>query len=186
MKFILILCTLLLCTLLLFSTPSRAQHPEKPVPAGISKVTVYQNGAQITREARVNLPPGTTTLVFSGLTPYLDPRSLQVDAEGDFTVLAVTHRHNYVDESAPAPEAVPLLARKAAKEDSLSIAQTMLQVYRQEEDMLLGNKAIGGTGGIQVAELKTAIEYFRERLTDIKSRQLAVQKEIDRLQTEIQ
>ena len=77
-------------------------------------------------------------------------------------------------------------ARKTLKQDSLKVEQVMLQVYRQEEEMLLVNKSIGGSQtGVQVAELISAADFFRERLMDIKSKQLAFDNTIVRLQRDI-
>lgn len=162
-----------------------AQTPEKQITSAIRRVTVYRSGARITREAQTSLPAGTSTLVFTDITSALDPQSIQLDADGDFTVLSVSHRFNYIDASEPSPEVAALIRRKTTKEDSLQRAQAMLQVYQEEEKMLLSNESIGGTSGIQTAALKDAVIFFRERLTDVKARQLETQREINRLQADV-
>ncbi|HET6568450.1 MAG TPA: mucoidy inhibitor MuiA family protein [Rhodothermales bacterium] len=176
---------LLICLLFQLGSRTYAQVPEKQVSSSVRRATVYRSGARITREARAAIPAGTSSLLFTGLTATLDPQSVQLDAGGDFTVLSVTHRFNYVDESGPSPEVAALTRKKAAKEDSLKLAQAMLQVYQEEEKMLLSNRSIGGTSGIQTAALKDAVIFFRERLTDMKTRQLETRQEISRLQADV-
>ncbi len=48
----------------------------------IDSVTVYPDAASVTRIAEVDLPAGTTSLVFRGLPLGLDPASLRVEGEG--------------------------------------------------------------------------------------------------------
>ena len=96
------------------------------------------------------------------------------------------HRRNFFEDTGQTAEAEQLQARKALKQDSLKVEEVMLQVYRQEEEMLVVNQSIGGSQtGVQVAELISAVDFFRERLMDIKSKQLALDNTIARLQRDI-
>ena len=176
----------LLMVLLLVPWAALAQAPEQEVDSEIKRVTVFLQGAQVTREAETGIATGTTALTFTGLTSRLNPESIQLKAEGDFTVLSVVHRRNFFEDTGQTAEAEQLQARKALKQDSLKVEQVMLQVYRQEEEMLVVNKSIGGSQtGVQVAELISAVDFFRERLMDIKSKQLAFDNTIGRLQRDI-
>ena len=58
-----------------------ASGAELPAGSRIEAVTVYPDGATITRIIRVDLPSGDTTLVARDFPPTLDPSSLRV--EGD-------------------------------------------------------------------------------------------------------
>ena len=163
-----------------------AQASEQTVDSEIERVTVFTQGAQVTRVAEARLPAGDTALLFAGITPHLDAASIQVKAEGDFTVLSVVHRNNYFEDTGQTEEAEQLQARKAVKQDSLKSEEVMLQVYRQEEEMLVVNKSIGGSQtGVQVAELISAADFFRERLMDIKARQLVISNTLERLKRDI-
>ena len=59
------------------------------VKTSVEKVTLFIDGAQVTRTKQIDLPAGNSTLVFTGLSPYLDDKSMQVAAKGRFTVTAV-------------------------------------------------------------------------------------------------
>ncbi|MEM6647761.1 MAG: DUF4139 domain-containing protein [Bacteroidota bacterium] len=179
----------LILALALLTVPyaAQAQENEREVASAIERVTVFLDGAQVTRTAEAQVAAGPTTLVFSGLTATLDPQSIQLNAEGAFTVLAVTHRLDFFQES-ETPEAVLVLqARREAVQDSLNLQNALLEVYNQEEQMLLANRDLGGTQtGLDAATLEAAVQFFRSRLADIKREQLTTQLEIRRLRTRIQ
>ena len=69
----------------------------KSLNSSIEKVTVFFNGAQVSRSSNTPLSIGRSELVFKGLTPSLDTRSVQVRGEGDFTVMSVTPRTNFLE-----------------------------------------------------------------------------------------
>lgn len=70
-----------------------------PVNSAISAVTVYTDRAVVTRSASVDLPGGTTELVFANLPQALNERSLQVSGRGtaQALILDVSARQTYVD-----------------------------------------------------------------------------------------
>ena len=67
------------------------------VKTSVEKVTLFIDGAQVTRTKQIDLPAGNSTLVFTGLSPYLDDKSMQVAAKGKFTVTAVNRLFNHTD-----------------------------------------------------------------------------------------
>jgi hypothetical protein len=54
----------------------------------------------------------------------------------------------------------------------------LLDVYKNEEAMLVKNHAIGGTSGVKTMELKDALDLQRQRLTEVYQKQLEIQKRI--------
>jgi len=70
-----------------------------PVNSTISAVTVYPDRAVVTRSATVDLPGGTTELVFANLPQALNERSLQVSGRGtaQALILDVSAKQTYVD-----------------------------------------------------------------------------------------
>lgn len=70
-----------------------------PVNSAISAVTVYTDRAVVTRTATVELPGGTTELVFANLPQALNERSLQVSGRGtaQALILDVSAKQTFVD-----------------------------------------------------------------------------------------
>jgi uncharacterized protein (TIGR02231 family) len=70
-----------------------------PVNSAITAVTVYTDRAVVTRTATVDLPGGTTELVFANLPQALNERSLQVSGRGtaQALILDVSAKQTFVD-----------------------------------------------------------------------------------------
>jgi uncharacterized protein (TIGR02231 family) len=70
-----------------------------PADSRITAVTVYQDRAVVTRTATVQLPGGTTELVFAHLPQTLNEQSLQVSGKGtaQASILDVSAKQTYVD-----------------------------------------------------------------------------------------
>ncbi|MCB0593613.1 MAG: DUF4139 domain-containing protein [Lewinellaceae bacterium] len=166
---------LLFAFLLLLPSVTRADEDRKDTPSTIKEVTVFRQGAEVQREGQVSIAAGRSVLKFSGLSPSLNPQSLQFTATGDFTILSVSHQLNYLTEPKPTKEIEALEARKKQFEQQLKREQALGQVFQEEEALLLANKQIGGQqNGVPIDGLKATAEYFRQRLREIKLEQLEI------------
>jgi uncharacterized protein (TIGR02231 family) len=64
--------------------------------APITGVTVFRDGARVQRSGAVSLPPGSQTVIISGLPATVDPASVRVAARGaDLALLDVEVHHRY-------------------------------------------------------------------------------------------
>jgi hypothetical protein len=77
---------------LLAALVTAALLPAAAVDSIISAVTVYTDRAAVTRTAAVDLPTGTTVLVFTNLPQALQERSLQVSARQAFVDFSTNPR----------------------------------------------------------------------------------------------
>ncbi|MDB5601920.1 MAG: mucoidy inhibitor [Xanthobacteraceae bacterium] len=69
-----------------------ASAAEIEAASKIDQVTVYPDGATVTRTVRLDLPAGDTTLLLRDFPLSLDPASLRVEGEGRLTIGAVDSR----------------------------------------------------------------------------------------------
>lgn len=144
----------------------------KPLVSKIENVTVFLNGAQVSRTAATTLSPGTVYLVFNGVSANINTQSIQVRGEGNFTVLSVSHQLNFLKEQEKAKETAGLEERQRDLKDQIEVENTMLGVYQQEESLLLENKKLGSQQqAVKMADLKEAADFFRLRLSEIKRKQ---------------
>ena len=162
--------------LIAFITINTYSQTEKKTDSKIISATVYQNGAEITRNAKVTLPKGRTVLLFPGLTSKIDTRSIQAKGDQDLTIVSVSHSIDYLNEVQNSDEIETLENKKRALSDSVTVLKGIKKVYEQEKDMILANKTIGGDNGYQVSELKNAAEFFRNRLIDIEKKNQNIQR----------
>jgi uncharacterized protein (TIGR02231 family) len=167
-----------LCSVVLFA------QTEQTANSTITNVTVFRDQAQITRIAKVSLPPGNTNLVFNNLSPYINLNSLQVKTEGNITLLSVSQRNNFLkaDEK---PKAVIEL------EDTLNSVNQLMELNRikreallLEKDVIASNKHIGGANsGTKVEDLEDALTLIRKRSVEIGEDLLKLTNQEKKLRT---
>ena len=156
------------------------------VKSKIEHVTVFLEGAQITRLATVPMKQGISLLTFQGVSPNVQEQSIQVNGPSAVKILSVSFRINYLEEI-KSPEKIAALEEERRKLwASLAQEESILEVYVEEEAILKTNKSIGGTAkGTPIEELKVAMDYFRQRLMDIKERILLANSNIKKLKESI-
>jgi uncharacterized protein (TIGR02231 family) len=166
--------------------PARAEDKPKNVKSKIRSATVFLTGAHITNSAEVQLSKGPNTLIFNNITSSLNPQSIQVKGDGDFTILSVTHQLNYMQNPERSKEVTIIQDSIEQLNTDLEFQNSSLSVFIEEEAMLLANKVIdGGQTGVKTTELKDATAFFRERLTDIKNNQLKIKAKIKKIQLKL-
>jgi len=173
--------------LLLISSPVFAQQTPIEVASEVERVSVFLQGAQVFRVAEARVPAGKSVLKFIRLDPDLNPESIQFNAEEGLMVLGVSHSRNYLEEPFATEEASRLKALIKVKRDSVKLEQAMIEVYNQEEIMLMANQSIGGsTSGVELGRLESAANFFRQRLTEINQQVLVRNSRVATLNEEIQ
>jgi hypothetical protein len=160
---------------------SSAQELDIDVKSKIEHVTVFLEGAQVTRQATASLKPGVSILTFTGISPEIQEQSIQVEAPSNVKILAVSFKVNYLEEIKVPEKLQGLEEERRRLWTSLSQEKAMKEVYVEEEEILKTNKSIGGNSkGVAIEELKIAMDYFRQRLVDIKQHQLQIDQNIRR------
>ncbi len=171
----------LLCTTLTVIAGSN----ETNVPSKLTAAKVFLQGAQVTRTASTSLPPGNSTIIFTGLAQFLDPQSIQVTGKGGYTILSVNHRVNHLSESPKKGELEELIGRLKKLDRELALEQALQEVWANEEQLLQKNSSIGGQqSGINAAQLMAVNDYVRERLRAVKTGWLTQQEKIAALNEE--
>ncbi len=99
----------------------------RPISSKIEDVTVFLNGAQITRKATVNLAPGTTSLLFTQIAANINAQSIQVRGEGNCMVLSVTHQLNYLKAQKKQAEQESLEEKKQSLQEQIGTENIMLE-----------------------------------------------------------
>ncbi|MBD1365219.1 DUF4139 domain-containing protein [Mucilaginibacter sp. ZT4R22] len=177
---------LLFIACLFIATKTLRADDGQKVASKVEKVTVFLNGAQVTRTATASVVPGTTTLVFDNLSPNLDPASMQVRATGDFTILSVKHELNYLSDQLKTKKVEELQLIQKSLRDKISLQTTLLSINKEEANMLTKNQVSNGqTAGLDIVKLKAALDFQTARLTEIKKKELAINNELESLNEQI-
>jgi hypothetical protein len=141
----------------------------KEVPTEIKSVTIYQQGALITREGAISIPKGKSTVVFQGLPAKITPSSIQISSTNNVLIVSVTHNIDYLNRSTTDKELTSLYKKQRALNDSIKVINNLKTVYSQEKTMILSNSSIAGDNGVDIDDLQKAAEFFRKRLTEIET-----------------
>jgi hypothetical protein len=175
--------------LFLLFLPLFAGAETTPVPLSSKpeKVTVFLNGAQITRTAKVSLPAGRTELYFGNLSPKLDRNTVQLKGEGSFTVLSVNTQQGFAEGGKSRYEKTQELEKKKeVLDDKISVQLKMKEVFIQEEALLKKNQELAGKmQNLKATDIKEAADFQRVRLTEVLMKQLEIDRTISKLNDEV-
>jgi uncharacterized protein (TIGR02231 family) len=163
-----------------------SEELQKSVTSRAAEVKVYLSGAQVTRTASLTIEPGVTVFVLEGLSQHIQPATIQVNGRGNFMIMDVSHQINYLRVRQKSREVLILEDSLKILQEQLEFERGMLWVSKEEESLLLANKNLGGAQtGVRSADLKDAADLFRNRLREIKVRQLELGKKIKSLEEAI-
>lgn len=151
----------------------------------VKNVTIFSSGARVERNASVAITPGRSEITFSGLSNQLDQQSIQLNADADITLLSVQTTKDFLTERKIDNEEKKFIERLQTLNDTLDLDKKLMEVYKNEETMLIKNEAIGGTEGVKTGELKDALNLHRQRLTEVYKMELEIQKRITNEETDL-
>lgn len=159
--------------LLLAMLPSLlfAGENEQKIEAPISSVIVYLTGGEISHKKQITLAPGRNELVFVGLSAHLIPKSIQFTGTGDFALLAMSSRIDYLFGQKKSDVRIQQVKDSMIlMEDALAITRGNIDAYNREKQMLEMNRLVtGGNDGVTAAELKATADFYVTRLMEINA-----------------
>ena len=159
-------------------TVVHAQTKRINTETSIQTVTVFTSGAQIHRSATVAVSPGRSEIIFTGLSNQLDQQGLQLKADANITLLSVQTEKDFFSRRKVEDDETNLIERRGNLSIKIENDQKLLLVYKNEEDMVIKNQAIGGSTGVKAEELKKALDLQRERLSEIYQKQLEIERRL--------
>lgn len=157
------------------------------IKSSISEVTVYTQGAQVYRKANFNVKPGITELIIEGISPNIDPKSLQVKAMGNVVLIDSKYILFYPQPEPVKLDGLPLKIRKdiSLVEDSISALEYDLRDIQDEIDVLVASKnilsnngAVRGQGKVNdsIQLLKQTMEYYQLKMNELNKKMLVLNK----------
>ena len=142
---------------------------EKYLQCPVSHVTVFRQGAQLSGDAAVTLQPGTWDYVAGGLSPYIDPNSIQVRGEGDFMIMGVTHRNNYLENPSESEEIKSLRDRIDALQAKIEDEGTAMEVLLEKERFLKANyDVVTEKSAITPEQIRALIDIYGTSMESVK------------------
>lgn len=166
-----------------FSFAGNAQVKKLDAATTIQNVTIFSSGARVERSAAVNIQTGRSEITFAGLSNQLEQQTVQLKADANITLLSVQSAKDFLTERKIEQEERSFIEKVNTLKDKSDLDTRLLDVYKNEEAMLIKNQSIGGQTGVKTGELKEALDFQRQRLTEVYGKELEIQK---RLQGELQ
>ena len=140
------------------------------VSSTLRSATVYRSGAELVHTATAILKQGNNELVIGDISNNIDAASIQVGCSGNVTIMSVAFSTEYLK-----PESVsPLVSRLTDSVAALKRELARLDVLEKSDnellDLLNANKNVGGAqNGLSVAELSKMVDYYKQKVTELRS-----------------
>ena len=144
----------------------------------VSKVKLFPSSGEMFHQKEVKLVEGRNQLIFTGISAYADPQSIQFGSNNDYRLISITTELDFKTAEMQNLRIVKL-------KDSLEILNDLVQLNKDELaasqtqlNFLSANQNIKGSNAtLTVAQLKETIDYY-------KVKTLEVNKSISRLNKE--
>lgn len=176
-------CMILLAFLAMMTTDARAELEKQT--AKLESVTIFTDGAQVKRTKTVALKAGEQTVTFTGFSPYMDTKSLQVRANGRLTVLGVSHRRVIADSLAQARKLNQAEQAVASVERKIQQVQDEQQVLDAQAELVKSNCSVSGrTVATPLANIKELNNYYAQELLALKKRSQVLTDQMKDLEKE--
>ena len=164
---------------------AKSQPKKLNAETAIQNVTIFSSGARVERIAAVNIPSGRTEISFAGLSNQLDQQTVQLKADANIVLLSVQTTKDFLTQRKIEQGEQEFIDRINSLKDKLELDQKLMEVYKNEEAMLIKNQAIGGEAGVKTIELKTALEFQRQQLTEVYGKELEIKKRLESEQQDL-
>lgn len=180
-----------LLALSLYVTCLQAAETEKNIKTKPEKIIVYTQGAQVHRNATVNLQPGQNTIVFSGLENCINASAIQASGTGNFIITDVQHLVHYPElDKAKLQGDIRYKKLIRVITDSIRELDYQLEDINAKSEALSTEKSVllnyslykGQSRKDSIAILKDGLSYLREKLFNINTEQLKLKREREKLE----
>ena len=154
------------------------QVHEQIIKSEIKKVKLFLTSGEILQEQSIKLNKGRNKVIFSGISTFADPQSIQFNSDGEFKLVSISTEMDFL-------AAEQLNPRISSMKDSLENLNEQLKTnennrksYDAELSVLNTNRDLKGDNqNLTVAQIKEAAEYYRVRTFEINQKLTQLIKE---------
>ena len=160
----------------LFATPIPVELSSK-----IKKVTVFTDGAQVTRTAYMDIPKGKTVYKLTDITSDLDPQKIQLKGMGPFTILSINHQLNFFKPTEKNETLLQLEDQITQNQMDIEEWNIQVKVLSEEEQLIINNNKTNGQKDhtLAVDELKSMAAFYRGQIAEIRLQKLELKRKED-------
>jgi uncharacterized protein (TIGR02231 family) len=138
--------------------------------AKAKSATVYYYGVELTHEANVNLPVGTSEVIIKNVANSLNESTVQIAAPSNITILSVQFSNANFNEKLDeqSPEIKKIRDSILVKTKELSKLRNAAEAEQATITLLDSNRQVfGWNTGLAVAELMKMVEYYKSKRLEL-------------------
>jgi uncharacterized protein (TIGR02231 family) len=138
--------------------------------AKAKSATVYYYGVELTHEANVNLPVGTSEVIIKNVANSLNENTVQIAAPSNITILSVQFSNANFNEKLDeqSPEIKKIKDSILVKSKEIYKLRNAITAEKQTIALLDSNKQVyGWNTGLAVAELMKMVEYYKTKRLEL-------------------
>ena len=153
------------------------QVNEQIVKTNIDEVKLYLTAGQMTHRQEIKLVQGRNRLIFSGISAYADPQSIQFIANGAYDLVSVSTEMDFLAAEEFNPRILVLKDSLEALQDEEQDIDDILDSYLAEKEVLKTNRDLGGNSqNLTVENIKQAADFYRTRTLEINQETTKLRK----------
>ncbi len=153
----------------------------------IKKVSVFSQGAEISRSFSLQLNQGKTEMIVTGLSSSIDPASLNISSIPFVKIISVSSRIDFSKEWNQTEELNIINDSLEKINRKIEYKELQHNALEEEKKSLLANSVrIGTIQGLSVGELDNALIYTRKKLEEINNLLLKRDDEKQQLSKKLQ
>ena len=157
-----------LCILFLFCTSILFTNDTNPTKSSVKAVTVFVDGAQVTRLAKIALPIGTTEFSFTKLSPHIQENSIQISGLDNASILSINYAINHLSKLDKSEDIEKLLKDMEKLNDAIQFEKDVMSGYEEELNIIKENRKLGNENEVvSLEKLKQFAAYYRARITEV-------------------
>jgi uncharacterized protein (TIGR02231 family) len=154
---------------------------QKSVPSVLEKATVFLRGAELTRRITANVEKGKNIIVFDGLPDSVDAASVNASVVSGGDLVRVSSGYDNLNESKESKRISKLRDDLEKADDDVAEVSVGIAGLKAEEEFLKLNRSIAGESGIKLEDLKAINDYHRERVSEVLTERVLLEKELVKL-----
>jgi uncharacterized protein (TIGR02231 family) len=157
------------------------------VPAELRSVTIYLQGAEMELRSAVNVPAGSSELVFTDLPVNVNPSTLQVSANADVTIMSAVFQLNYLNTKKENSDIKVLRDSLELVNGLLKKTQGQRNIVKGQMELLNANRDVSGANtGLSMDQLTKMYEFYATKMNDLHGQQLDLEQKEKKINEQVQ
>lgn len=144
----------------------------------IKKVKLFLTAGEMTHESFLQLKKGRNKIIYTGISAFADPNSIQFTASGNFRLVSVSTEMDFLAAEQFNPKIKVLKDSLDQFKDKHQANQDLMGAYNAELAVLNTNRDLKGANqNLTVEQLKLATEFYRTKTLELNKNISKLQRE---------